>query len=133
MLCKMKDSDGQMTLMLCNAVCLLIVLKAFVASTSRAPSVLSSLNASVDGCRAPEAAIMSGCRSVSIALAIIRLGTSPMPIGRTPGFLSKGISLLASKCFGFIFSVHRRLPTAAKALHSCFDSDLYELQNLLHP
>ena len=44
-----------------------------------------------------------------MALAIILLGTSPMPIGLTPGHLLNGINLQATKALrwsGLILSVH---------------------------
>lgn len=77
---------------------------------------------------------MSGWSSVRIALATILLGTSPIPIGRTPGHLSKGINLQATKalkCSGCMLSIHNRLPRAARAEHSSFEADLKELQSRL--
>ena len=40
---------------------------------------------------------MSVCATFNTALATIRRITSPTPIGRTPGFLSKAMSLLETK------------------------------------
>ena len=61
----------------------------------------------------------------STASAIIRRGTSPIPIGLTPGFLFKGISRQATKAvrlLGCKLTVQRRLATAARALHKSVDA-----------
>ena len=51
-----------------------------------------------------------------MALAMILLWTSPMPIGLTPGHLFRGISLHATKVLrwsGLMLDVQSRLPTLA--------------------
>ena len=56
-----------------------------------------------------------------------------MPIGLTPGSLSRGISLHATKALrwsGLILSVHKRLPILARAELRSLE-DLKELQSLL--
>ena len=70
------------------------------------------------------------------ALAIIRLTVSPIPMGRTPGFLLSAISLQAMRgemLFGSTRHVQRRLAVAAIALHKVSEADLKEVQSLLHP
>ena len=55
-----------------------------------------------------------------MALAIIRLKTSPIPIDCTSGFLSSGISLQATKAVSSLGSdscVHKLHTTAAKQLY----------------
>ena len=67
--------------------------------------------------RQPEASWMSGFASDITALAIIRRPVSPMPIGRTPGFLSRAMSRQARKGerdFGSTYRVHILLATSAK-------------------
>lgn len=57
-----------------------------------------------------------------------------MPIGRTPGHLSRGINLHATKalrCSGLTTAVHRRLATLARAEQRLLDA-LYEQQSFLH-
>ena len=68
-----------------------------------------------------------------MALAIILLWTSPMPIGLTPGRLSRGINLHATKALrwsGLTQVVHKRFPTLARAEQRSLE-DLKELQSLL--
>ena len=68
-----------------------------------------------------------------MALAIILLWTSPMPIGLTPGRLSRGINLHATKVLrwsGLTQVVHKRFPTLARAEQRSLE-DLKELQSLL--
>ena len=93
-------SNGQSILMLCKTACLLMELKALVASTKRTPSVLLSWNMCLiewtaasqppfclaQTCNGPASAFsMSWLTNCSRALAIICLGTSPISIGLTPG------------------------------------------------
>ena len=50
-----------------------------------------------------------------MALARILLGTSPIPIGCTPGFLSREISQQATKAInpeGLTEDIHKQRPTA---------------------
>ena len=86
-------------------------LKALLASTRRMASVPSSSNffliacieASIPPlspahvCKGAVACVSSGFSNVVVALPMILLTTSPIPIGQTPGFLSKGISRHAVK------------------------------------
>ncbi len=48
-------------------------------------------------CTEPVVSCTSGLVIVRIALAMIRLTVSPIPIGRTPGFLLRAIRRHASK------------------------------------
>ena len=82
----------------------------------------------------PAAVWMSSLSTLRIALAMILLCTSPMPIGRTPGHLSRGINLHATKALryaGLIGAVHRCFPTLARAEQRSVDA-LNEQQRLLH-
>lgn len=66
-----------------------------------------------------------------MAFAIRRLAVSPIPIGLTPGHLSKAISLYARKDAiprGSRSVVHRRLAHPAKAWHRSFNA-LNEMLN----
>ena len=72
----------------------------------------------------------------STALAIIRRTVSPMPIGRTPGFLFKPISRQARRDeidFGSIYEVHILLANRAKELQSSLEAPLKDVHSLLHP
>jgi len=77
-------------------------LKAFVASTSNIPSDASSENLwdiakmpashpfcwRAHSCRDPIETVVTGFNIAIMALPIMRLIISPIPIGRTPGHLS---------------------------------------------
>ena len=79
---------------------------------------------------------MSGFTTNSTALAIIRRTVSPMPIGRTPGFLSRAISRQARRGeidFGSTYEVQILLATRAKEWHSSLDAPLKDVHSLLHP
>ena len=79
---------------------------------------------------------MSGFTIDSTALAIIRRAVSPIPIGRTPGFLSRAISRQAKRDeidFGSTYEVQILLATRAKEWHSSLDPPLKDVHNLLHP
>lgn len=72
---------------------------------------------------------------VKIAFAIMRLAVSPIPIGRTPGFLLRAISLLAisgAVVSGSTRTVQRRFPVEARDQHRSRDADLKAVQSLLH-
>ena len=59
---------------------------------------------------------------------------SPIPIGRTPGFLFKAIGREDEKGAikdGFIKSVQKRLATTAREVHRSSEADLKEVHNLL--
>ena len=72
----------------------------------------------------------------STALAIIRLTVYPIPIGRTPGFLSKAISRQARRGeidFKSTYELKIILATRAKEMQSSFDAPLIDVHSLLHP
>ena len=116
--------------MLCKAAALFSALNALLASINSIASVsgssqifhMASIEASVPP-RNPAhvwsgavAATISGCRSYTVNELIILLNTSPIPIGRTPGFLSRGMRQPATKArrnFGFTCTVFSFLPTLA--------------------
>ena len=73
---------------------------------------------------------------LKMALSMMRLAVSPIPMGRTPGFLSEAIRWLAicgAVLAGSTNSVQRRFATKAKEWQSSKDGDLKEVHNLLHP
>ncbi len=75
-------------------------------------------------------------QSLSIALAMMRLGTSPMPIGRTLGFLFKGIkrhATYADTPSGSTAHVHKRFAMPASALHKSTDAPLKDEHRQRHP
>ena len=135
--------------MLCKAANLLMELKAFSASTftRRTHSVLGSPSIEhmacmavpkpptwpAQTCRGPDPSLISEDRRERKALAAIHRGTSPIPIGRTPGSLSRGINRQATKALTLSGCTHSLLPTAANALHKCRDADLYCVHSLLQP
>ena len=98
---------GQTIRILCSAAFLFSELNALLASTRITPSVLSCSNinfiewivASAPPCKpvaawsSPAACWMSLYNTQLIHFPAIHLVTSPMPIGRTPGFLLSGMSL----------------------------------------
>ena len=102
---RMVARSGQSLQMLLRATCLFQELSALLASTSSTASFLSDSKAVCTACTAalileicpphswrhPEISCTSGLAILSIALAIIHLAMSPMPIGRTPRLLSKAI------------------------------------------
>ena len=91
---------------LISATCLFKLLNAFEASIKRMPSVFSASNTYLiaytaashppscpqQSWKGPAAFFTSSLTTVEIDLPMILLSTSQMPIGRTPGFLSKGIN-----------------------------------------
>ena len=106
-------------------------LKAFVASMRRTASVSLESKAALTACtaasipaicpphiwRQPEASWMSGFATDITALAIIRRAVSPMPIGRTPGFLFRAMSRQArrgERDFWSTYDVHILLATRAR-------------------
>ena len=116
------ENSGHMIRMLCSAAFLFSELNALLASTRITPSVLSCSNinfiewiaASVPPYRpvatwsGPAACWMSLRNTQLIHFPTTRLVTSLMPIGRTPGFLSNGMSLHAtnaSRALGSKYSV----------------------------
>ena len=70
-----------------------------------------------------------------MAFAMILHGTSPTPIGLTPGHLSSGIRRHATKALsplGLTLVVAMRRPTLASVVHRLLEADLKEEQSLLH-
>ena len=65
----------------------------------------------------------------------MRRSTSPIPIGHITGFLSRGISLHATKAerlSGRTDEVHRRLAIPASALHKSVEAVLNDRQKRCH-
>ena len=103
--------EGQSLLAFCSAVCQFRELNALLASTRRTPSVSFLLNrcltqwipASIpaicpaQSCVMPTASWMSPFVTERIALDIIHLTVSQFPIGSTPGFLFRAMSLHAMR------------------------------------
>ena len=76
---------------------------------------------------------MSPLVILNTALAIIRLGISPIPMGPTPGFLFNAMSQQdnnGDKILGSMYSVHRRLAHSASDWHRALDADLKEVLSL---
>ena len=126
----------------------LIELKALLASTSRAASVSSSWKLSRTECTAashpdiwpayscaePAASCTSSLITARTAFAMIRLAVSPMPMGRTPGHLSRAISLQARKGAsprGSRCEMQRRFAKSASAWHRSSEAVLKAVHNLL--
>ena len=79
---------------------------------------------------------MSGLTTHSTDLAIIRLATSPMPIGRTPGFLSRAMRRHASRGemhLGSTYDVQIHFAAMASELYRSVEAPLKAVQSLLHP
>ena len=93
-------SGAQMWWMFTRAACLFSVLKALVASTSSIPSVSSSSSmvfmawtpASQPASCPAHTDLTSSLMTCKMALPMMRLDTSLIQIGLTPGFLSNAIS-----------------------------------------
>ena len=69
-----------------------------------------------------------------MTLAMMRLAVSPIPMGRTPEFLSRAIKQHAKKeamAEGSTKLVQRRLATEASEWHKSREADLKEVHNLL--
>ena len=70
-----------------------------------------------------------------MAFEIILLGTSPTPMGRTPGHLFNGTSLQATNALipsELTTDVQIRLPTPARDEHRLFDADLKDVHMRFH-
>ena len=123
-------------------------LNALLASTRSAASQSSELKAFLtactaasipdicppQSCRHPDALWTSVLTTDSTALAMIRLAVSPMPMGRTPGVLSRAMRRQASSGemdFGSTSAVHILLAVEASELHRLVDAPLNEVHNLL--
>ena len=110
-LIRMVARGGQSLRILWRAARLFRELNALLASARSTASFSSDSKAVRTACTAasipeicplhswrhPEVSCTSGLAMKSIALAIIHLAVSPMPIGRTPGFLSRAIRWQASR------------------------------------
>ena len=84
----------------------------------------------------PAASMRSPLVANRTAFAMIRLGVSHIPMGLTPGHLSRAIRRQASRGempLGSTKVVQRRLAMAANAWHKSWEADLKEVQSLLHP
>ena len=100
----------------------LILLKALSASTNRTASHSSSAKTSAIACtkashpprcpahnwRSPADSMISVLQLRTTALPMIRLKTSPIPIGLRPGFLSRGISFEANSAARELSSLQNR-------------------------
>ena len=135
--------------MLCRAACRFSTLKALLASTNKIPSVevfeksfcMACIAASqpptrpAHNCSGQVASAMSWPIMLNTALEMIRRGSSPIAIGLTPGFLSKGTSLHVTKAqrnSEGMSAVHKRLPTEASAEQRSCEAEVYEEQRRLH-
>ena len=70
-----------------------------------------------------------------MALEMIHRGTSPMPIGLTPGDLSSGIRRQVTNALrpsGLTRDVHSLRPTASREQQRSLEVDLNEEQSLRH-
>ena len=86
-------------------------------------------------CWEPTASWMSPLVILSTALAMIRLATSPIPMGRTPGFLLRAIrrqAMSGEMLLGSARLVQRCFATAVRDTHRSLEADLNEVHNLLH-
>ena len=78
---------------------------------------------------------MSSVMVIAMALPMISQTVTPMPMGRTPGHLSRATSLQAPKADsppGCTKQVLSRLATAARVSHNSVESDLNEVQSRFH-
>lgn len=70
-----------------------------------------------------------------MVLEMIRLATSPTPIGQTPGFLSRAMRReprSGARLCGSTYSVHIRKATPAKAWHRSLDAESWLEHSLRH-
>jgi len=135
--------------MLRRATCLFMELNALDASAKSTASFSSDSKAARTACtaasipeicpphnwRQPDASCTSGLAMESIALAIILLAVSPMPIGRTPGCLSRAIRRQARKDetdLGSTKEVHSLFAIKARELHRSVDAPLKAVHRRLH-
>ena len=117
-------------------------LKALEASTNKIPSVPSSAKISLiewtaasqparwpaHNWRQPEASMTSCFTTRKTALAMIRLEVSPMPMGLTPGFLSRAIKRQfkrGCKASGSVKEVEIRFATRANEWQRSEEAALY--------
>ena len=106
MLIRTVAKGGHIYCILCSATFRFNELKALLGSTKIIPYVSSALYMSFSTCiaasappfnpaltcKCPTAICLSAVRTQHIAFPMIRRRISPIPIGRTPGFLFRGIS-----------------------------------------
>ena len=135
--------------MLCRAAILLMELKALLASTSRAASVLSSRNASrtewtaasqpeswpAQSWMEPAASSTSPPTTTRTALVMMRLASFPYAYGWTPGHLSRAISLQArsgSRPSGSMREEQSRFATSARDWHRDLEAALKAVHILRH-
>ena len=138
--------------MLWRVTCLFRELNALLASARSTASFSSDSKAARTACtaasipdncplhswRQPEASCTSDFVMESIALAIIRLAVSPMPLGRTPGFLSSAIRRQARRGethLGSTRDVQSLFATRATELHRSVDAPLkavHRVSNRVH-
>ena len=141
-------SDGHSQRMLWRAERWLRQLNALLASTSRMASVSSCWNSEsttctaasipeiwpAQSCKEPAASWMSNRVTVKMALAMIRLAVSPIPIGHTPRFLFKAIRRQARKgaiADGSTNFLHRCWAVIAREWHKSLEADLKDVRSLL--
>ena len=77
-----------------------------------------------------------GCLVSLLLWLLSAMQCPPIPIGRTPGFLSRAISRQAKRGeidFGSTYEVQILLATRAKEWHSSLDLPLNDVHSLLHP
>ena len=86
-------------------------------------------------CRGQVASAMSWPIMLNTALEMIQRGSSPIAIGCTPGFLSKGTSRHATKAqrnSEGMSALHKRLPKEASAEQRSCEAEVYDEQRRLH-
>ena len=127
-----------MIVILCRNAFLLIVLNAFEASTSKTASddwssYISCIACTSDShlascpaqtCNEPNADIISSRMCDTTTLLAIQRKTSPIPIGRSPGFLFNGINLHASNASNDddrSSVVQSSFMTSANVLHKMYE------------
>ena len=82
----------------------------------------------------PTASWMSILVTARVAFVMIRLAVSPIPIGRTPGFLLRAMRRQARKGVmreGSTKLMQRRLVTSARDWQRSLEADLNEVHSLL--
>ena len=135
--------EGHDLLMFCKVTWWLSELKALLTSTKSAASLSSELKAVLTACttasileicpphswKHPEASWTSALTTDSTALAMICCAMSPMPMGRTPGLLSRAMRRQASRGeidFGSMSEMQILL-----AVDASVDAPLKEVHSLL--
>ena len=130
-----------------RAISLFKLLNAFLASISRILSVRPSIKRRQGAwiacsmpffcqrriCTFPPSNWRSRLTHFTILLPIIRLKTSPMPVGRTPGHLSSAIRQALQEFKKFSSSVAILIASLDTALQRSIEGDLYDVKSRLHP